>query len=473
MPTASTLALGQATYQLLEELEDGNFKAVDKVNSIATADNVRVSQLKSRTATTTTVRSLRNASVDGFGIGEDLNALNYNSFANDNLILQGNFNDLEVSLGAGADTLNILGNVEGAQILMDREGGPRYIDEQYGSFEGAYQANDALNITGNLTSSGSEFSNASDSTRVRNNQIFTGGGNDTVRISGIVEDTDFHLGSGHDSLVIGGDADRVFVGAEGGRDYIEFRGSANDAVVNTGADADTVVFRGQIYGSGFDIRNNSDDQFLLFDSSDSSATSRTAAVELGEGNDSLVVAAGASGVEINTGSGFDTLRLAGSFTDTAFHLDGFLETNFNGADSITVSANSYFESTDFSSRNTLGDTLVVGSNTTLINSNLYFGSGADNLVFGSNNNFLSWDASSVISLGEGADTLVFGAGSSFDGLIINLGGDDDIDVIRFADQQLDPYGLNITGAGEGDILYIGNNQYFYSSSGQSNGGFFA
>ena len=76
-------------------------------------------------------------------------------------------------------------------------------------------------------------------------------------------------------------------------------------------------------------------------------------------------------------------------------------------------------------------------------------------------------------MGEGADTLVFGAGSSFNGLI-DLGSDDDIDVIRFADQQLDPYGLTVTGTGEGDILYIGNNQYFYSTgNGWGNSGLFA
>lgn len=176
-----------------------------------------------------------------------------------------------------------------------------------------------------------------------------------------------------------------------------------------------------------------------------------------------MLAAGANGAEINTGSGFDTLRLAGSFTNTAFHLDGVLEGyNFVGADSITVATQSYFEDTDFSSSNTSGDTLVVGSNTTWLDSNLYFGSGGDNLVFGSNTNFLSSEIPSVISLGSGADTLVFGSGSSFNGAI-DLGDDFGIDIIRFAD-DFDISGLTITGAGDGDVLFIGYNQIIYSTN---------
>lgn len=197
MATASTLALGQASYQLLEELNGGGYEQISQDRRVAVADNVRVSQVSSKTATTTTVRSLSHNSVAGFGLGEDDNTI-FNGRSNDNLILQGDFDDLKVSLGAGADTLNILGNVEGVKILMDRQGGPKY-SEEYGTFEGDYQDKDFLNIAGDLTASGTQFSSAVDQTRVRSNQVYTGGGNDTVRVSGIVQNTDFHLGSGYDS----------------------------------------------------------------------------------------------------------------------------------------------------------------------------------------------------------------------------------------------------------------------------------
>lgn len=391
---ASTLALGSSYYELL--------------------DQVSVSQSGKSTL-------IRNTNADGIAPIEGLGIAGTSGI--ENVSLRGNVEDLFVNLGGSRDTLNVLGDIENAQILLD---------EELNGAEVSGQGNDLLNISGSLTSS-----------QGSTNSIWAGGGNDTIRIAGLVENTQIHLGSGDDSLVIGDNASDVYVAGAGGLDYIEFRGMATDVIVNLGDDSDTVVFRQEFAGDSFD-----DDIFA------------TAAVELGGGNDSLILSSGARNAEINTGSGNDTVRLTGTFDSASFHLDGTLESNLIGGDLITASSGTQFYNTSFTSFNLNGDTLLVGTGAGFLDSEIFFGSGDDSISFGSGSSI--FDA--TFSLGGGADTLVFGSGSILGNVLIELGDDYDIDLVRFSDTvSLD--GVTIRGAGTGDILYIGADQYFYGNSG--------
>ena len=168
---------------------------------------------------------------------------------------------------------------------------------------------------------------------------------------------------------------------------------------------------------------------------------------------------GAFNAEINTGSGNDTVRLTGTFDSASFHLDGTLESNLIGGDLITASSGTQFYNTSFTSSNVNGDTLLVGTGAGFLGSEIFFGSGDDSISFGSRSNILD----ATFSLGEGEDTLVFGSGSILDNVLIDLGDDSSIDLVRFSD-TVSLGGVTISGADTGDILYIGADQYFYGGS---------
>jgi hypothetical protein len=179
------------------------------------------------------------------------------------------------------------------------------------------------------------------------------------------------------------------------------------------------------------------------------------------------LSSGATYAEFNTGSGNDTVRLTGTFERSSFHLDGAREPIdsvnfgiFSGGDLITASSGTQFYNASFTSSNESGDTLLVGTGAIFSESEVFFGSGDDSISFGSGSSI--FDA--TFSLGGGSDTLVFGSGSILDNVLIELGDDVDIDLVRFSDTvSLD--GVTIRGAGTGDILYIGADQYFYGNSG--------
>ena len=412
---ASTLALGQSTYELLDI--DGN----DVVDN---ADNVLVSKRGSSAL-------IRNnepggSPVESFGIGVNSSTI-VDGGTNDNINILGNFNDLTVNAGSGRDAVNISGDLNDVQLILDDENS----QEQF---------NDRLYIRGDVQSS---IPNSLDD----RNGIWTGGGNDTVRISGQVKDTDVHLWTGNDSLLVNGRSERLYISGDEGRDYIELRDSADDAIIQAGDDNDTVVLRGNLLGTGFSSVSKSYDQ--------------TAAVDLGDGNDSLVLGGGSEYAQVNTGSGTDTVRLSGFVVSTDFYLDGSED---EGSDLLTLANGTTFDnvsvSSSFSGVN--GDTMVVGAQSNFYDSEFVLSSGNDSLVFGSD----FADFGSYINLGSGADTVVFGSNAMFAGTVIDLGSDNQEDLIRF-DSWDEFNSTTITGAGDEDILFIGYDEIYYHSDSNS------
>jgi hypothetical protein len=423
--SASTLALGQSSYELLD-IDQNDVKDI--------AENVSVSQRGSSALISNTEPGGTPVENFSIGIGSDLSDYN-NDFidqsANNNISVRGDFNNFSAYTGEGRDALSLSGNLTNAEIVLDAQN----VGGESGS-----QFNDRLDIRGDLLSS---YPNDPD---VRN-EIWTGGGNDTVRISGIVNDANIALGTGNDSLLVGGSSERLYVSGDAGRDFIELRGSADDAIIQAGDDNDTVVLRGNLYGTGFSSISESD---------------KSAAVDLGAGNDSLVMQDGSYFAQINTGSGLDTLRLTGTFESTDFHLDGLdslAQPGSNaGGDLLTLSAGTVFDDVSLTSSNLDGDTMIVGAGSLFADSSFVFGAGADSLVFGSG----FGDFDSLLDLGEGADTVVFGSGSVLDGTTIDLGGDTDADLIRFATFEELEF-VTIEGASDNDVLFIGYNEYRYGA----------
>ena len=423
---ASTLALGQSTYELLDI--DGNDYG-------DYAENVSVSKRGSSAL-------IRNdepggSPVENFGIG--VNSANIlDSSSNDNINIRGDFNDLTVDVGRGRDAVNISGDLSDVQLILDDQNSTE-------------QFNDRLYIRGDVQSSESNISDT-------RNGIWTGGGNDTVRISGQVNDTDVALGAGNDSLLVDGGSERLYVSGDEGRDFIELRDSADDAIIQAGDDNDTVVLRENLFGTGFSSISESYDQ--------------TAAIDLGAGNDSLVLGGGSENAQVNTGSGSDTVRLSGFVGSTDFYLDGpsasLQSEDDEGGDLLTLSNGTIFDNVSVSSSfsGIDGDTMVVGAQSSFYDSEFILSSGNDSLVFGSE--FVDMD--SYIDLGSGSDTVVFGSNALLDGTVIDLGSDNQEDVIRFDSWEdfdsIFDY-ITIEGVGDGDILFIGYDEFHYHSDSNS------
>ena len=87
-------------------------------------------------------------------------------------------------------------------------------------------------------------------------------------------------------------------------------------------------------------------------------------------------------------------------------------------------------------------------------------------MFGSD--FVDFD--SYINLGSGSDTVIFGSNALLDGTVIDLGNDNQEDLIKF-DSWDDYYDnvdyITIVGAGERDVLFIGYEELRYNSDSNS------
>ena len=187
----------------------------------------------------------------------------------------------------------------------------------------------------------------------------------------------------------------------------------------------------------------------------------------------LVVKVLGESTTVNTGSGSDTVRLSGFVGSTDFYLDGSSgssQSEDDEGDLLTLSNGTIFDNVSVSSSfsGIDGDTMVVGAQSLFEDSEFILSSGNDSLVFGSD--FV--DFGSYINLGSGADTVVFGSNALLDGTVIDLGSDNQEDLIRFDswedfDSNIDY--ITIEGAGEGDILFIGYDEFHYRSD--SNGFF--
>lgn len=162
---------------------------------------------------------------------------------------------------------------------------------------------------------------------------------------------------------------------------------------------------------------NGDDNTVTFTGDAENTTIRT-----GDGDDTLIATDIAKGT-ISLGNG-DNTAITGALENTSF-ISG------SGDDSFTV----------------LDD---------VDSSRISSGAGDDTLIFGgkvTNSNFF---------LGRGADILDFS--SEVTNTFIDLGNDSDIDMVFFNARSDIGNGTQIFGAGDGDLLIIGGEEYSYDGS---------
>jgi len=443
---ANTLALGTSTYALLDSL---NRETVTKSGS------------------STTVRSSGGAkgTINDLGIG-----VQKGGEAISNINVFGSLDNFSAGLGTSNDTLNIFGSVQGSRIFLDNsvEG-----IEAENTLKTALDGNDLLNISGNIEGVSQD------------NLIYAGAGKDTIRIAGSIDDAFVFLGAG-DDVFTAKSGRNVDIKGDSGNDSIQFRGQAEDVRINAGSGFDTVVLAGLNGNGSFpeSEQSGSEDE-PTYPTQDAGtyresigkgkfvdklvfSTQGRAAVEMGSGSDSLILGNGwYNNASFDTGTGNDTISITATnqiFSNTYFQLGNSNATNPSSPspniDKLTSAQGNNFDNTSIFSNNSGGDSLVFGSTTFLTNySNVTLGAGDDLVVFGNNSTF--WD--SRINTGSGSDTLVFGSGAIFENSSINLGEDSNVDYIRFNTTPGDLSGLRITGASQGDVLYIGATSYTYSS----------
>ena len=451
MPSSSTLALGQAAYELLDALDDQALPSSSELQGQRVVETVRADR--------------RGGVIDNFGIGVrddfafgggtglgNILALNISDATNN---LTFNDSDLRSSSAPSSDAnLNILRQANGADLGL---GG------------GDNRVNAARDLT--------------------NSEVQALGGDDTVRVGGRADGTFISLGGGEDQLVVGR--------------------SSQDLDVDTGAGDDSALFLGTLTSSGDSPRLFSPDG-----SNPVSINQGSNLINLGDGDDKALfrggiqgttsTSPGIDGYEVQLGAGDDTVEFGRGSTN-----DGFVLNTGTGNDQVNlgrVTTNSIID-LGWDNNGTTpssGDTVVLGAGAFLEDSGIRSGQSQDNLIFagsvtdttldlgwgdasvdvsgdvlmGSNGELGVWD------LGGGSDTLVFtetsdisdggwggyvGLGGGADrlellgtgyGIEFDLGNDSSADSIKFA-SALEYSGTVISNFGSNDILWIGQGQYGY------------
>jgi hypothetical protein len=399
---ASTLALGSSGYNLTEVDTDSFLGGTPP-------SGIRASQRGRGPDYSTSVRASRSSeNIDALGIGDD-------GQINSSVSLSAFTTDLQVSLGSGNDELIISRDADDAIILMDEIGD---------------NGNDLISISADLT----------------NSTAALGGGDDTVRITGTADGTTFDLGAGRDSLVVTGDSSDVNLTGGDDADFIQFRGQLEFSGIDAGAGDDKVILANGLYGS---IDEQITDSW----------------VDLGDGDDTLVMRAIAEGFNINASDaeGRDEINLEGQYYASSVWL--------GGGDRILVDSDFSEGRIASDSEIGLGDTVVFGVDSYVSNFDGGFegwavalGDGDDSVVFGG-----VFDSSNVY-LGAGDDTVVFGSASQFFDGTLDLGSGSDEIYFRSSLGDLDVdgrfAGFRITNAGDDDTLYVGDGSYtaFYYNS---------
>ena len=439
---ATTLALGTSSYALLESLADGGAAQL-KVTKSGSSTTIRATGGPAGEIEGLGLTTDGHQFPGDFGFGGAIigNGNGSETEKNSNINVFGTLIDFQASLGGAGDTLNVFGGIEGSRIYLDS------VNSQ--SSDGS----DLLSVSGSVTQGSS----------LQDNLIYAGSGNDTIRIAGSIDNAFVFLGAGNDSFTAGSGTN-VDIKGDAGNDYIQFKGQSTDVRINSGENADTVVLSG-LAGTSTDLKGEpyvagtyGETQPFIF------STQGQAAIEMGDGNDSLVLGSGDYiNASFSTGIGSDTISISkgSDFNNAYFQLGNQDTIQFSGKDKFTSAQGNTFLETTISSNNNGGDSLVFGSTTSFLDSGIALAGGSDSIVFGSNSTIIN----SYINTGSGGDTLVFGSNTTFTDLSINLGGADGaVDRIYFNAISKDLEQVKISGADSNDVLYIGATAYTYDST---------
>ena len=447
MPSSSTLALGQATYELLDALDEQSPPSGSQLESRSVVETVRAD----RRGGVITNENIGVRDDFAFGGGTGLGNIRSLNIADATNGLTFNDSDLNANGPASSNAnLNILRQADGANL-------------------GLGAGNNRLNAARDLTSSEVQALGGDDTVRVGGKAdgsfISLGAGEDQLRVGRSTEDFDLDTGAGDDSalflgtLTSSGDTPRAF----------DNQKSINQGsnIINLGDGDDKALFRGGVQGSpssnpgadGYEIQLGSGNDTVEFGrgslnkdfvlntgvGSDKVALGRVttnSVIDLGWDNnasfpssgDTVVLGAGASLEDsvIRSGQSQDILKLSGSVIDATLDLGW-------GSSSVEVTGE-----------------VLMGNDGSLGEWDL--GAGSDSLVFTDTSDVSDGGWGGYIDLGAGSDSIEL-LGSGY-GVEFDLGNDTSVDVVRFADDHA-YMGTVISNFGSNDILWIGEGKYGY------------
>lgn len=435
---ASTLALGQASYQLLELLDGGTTGKVSKEASVQQTGSAATLQASRRGGeiSNVSINQEQASKVKTINITDRSSNLSYSDVGDINSVINllASSKSSEFNLGNGSNRFNAANDLVNSEVT---------------SFEGS----DTIRIGGNASGS----------------FVSTGDGNDQFTANRASTGLDVVMGEGDDTALFLGTltagANSVtpvpineglnIVDTGEGNDRATFLGGARGGVpgdtgyeLQLGTGNDTAVFGPNSSNDGFVLNTGTGSDNVTLGRNTSNAV-----LDLGwdnggagyEGNpdldsvqgDLVILGVGATLAEsgIRSGQSQDTLRFAGTVVDTSLDLGW-------GGSLVEVDGRAGFGTSD----TTVWD----------------LGGGNDTLIFGELSDLsLLGDGAGFISLGTGADELILlGSGYGFNTIEFDLGNDGDIDIIRFG---LDSAyaGFTISNFGRDDILFIGSGSYGY------------
>jgi len=437
MSSSATLALGQASYTLLDVLND---------------DDAKVASLSKRGSTETLSAVKRGGEISDIGI-----------------------------LGDGSTTLNVTDRSSGL-FYAENHTSNSTVDSKINLLAGSFDSTFELGNGDNRLNSARDLTYS---------EVTAHEGDDTIRIGGSADGTSVSTGAGDDQFTANrgsvgldvamgeGDDTALFLGTltaglnlvtpfdiNYGRNIIDM-GAGNDSAtflggvqggepgstgyeIQLGAGYDTVVFGASSRSDGFVLNTGTGSDMVTL-----GRTTTNAVIDLGwdsggdgdhqntdlfyEQGDLVVLGIGASLADslIRSGQSEDALLLAGTVTDTTLDLGlGNAEVDVFGAVVFSDDTDAFWD----------------------------LGGGNDSLTFReySDISLLGNESYGYFDLGTGADSLsLLGTGFGEWGAIeFDLGDDNDIDTIEFG---LDSAysGLLINNFGDEDILIIGDSEYGY------------
>ena len=460
MPTSSTLALGQASYELLEALGTPDSEALDSQRVVET---LRAEQ--------------RGGLIDGLSIG----------------VREG------YAFGGGEGLGDIL-----SLNIADASRGLLFNDSDAADPSFVEAFNQSNTVEAPLSNATSD-ANINILAHADQAEFALGGGDNRLNAARDLTNSEVQALDGSDTIRIGGRADGSFVSLGDGNDQLTVGRSSHGLDVDTGAGDDSALFLGTLTASetaartfqtedGNEVTVNEGSNLInLGDGNDKARFlggiqggipgSTGYEVQLGAGNDSVEFGRGSvnDGFVLNTGIGSDDVSLGRETTSAVIDLGWDGEGTPPSGDSVVLGAGALLQQSGIrsgQSQDTLklagevidtsldlgwGDSLVEVSGTVLMGSSENLGvwdlgGGSDTLVFSGTSDVSDGGSGGYINLGLGADSLTL-LGGGF-GIEFDLGNDDSIDEISFGTDIA--YGsLVISNFGTNDILWIGNGKYGY------------
>ena len=440
----STLALGQAQYDLLEiESVDGS------------PEGSAVLQNSGRGV----VRLLADSTGEISNIDVGITYMPQNGSQHiDALNIYGNSRNLNVR-DSVPNTPG--GALSGDELTLENDANINFLGQAIESEVALNGGNDRLNVSRDL----------------KDSHVTSTWGNDTVRIGGQAIESEFLLGEGDDLLILGKGGEGVDAALGEGNDTAmilgkfkegEFEGYFTDPGVDNSTGMNNILDMGK-----------GDDKALLLDGVDGNVE-----VQLGDGEDTIIFGGGSEsrGFKLGTGSGEDSVVLGQSTEDTQIDLGsdfggdtvvlgiGNLLANSsissaNGNDSLSFAGN--LEGVEMEFRGS-GDTdvnasgyVLMGDHRSYDTSVWDFGAGEDNLTIDGDLAMISSTGQAYFNLGSGSDSIQLGGTVFGNGQIeFDLGDDSSIDEV-YIENSLDVTQVSFSNFGSNDILYIGDDMYGY------------